>query len=251
MEFGLVLDIFVLLVILASVMIAFMRGFIREILTIFGIVGGMAAAYIGGPLLTPTMRGWFGVVEGEEDPEKLFGAIPYSMVADLLSYGAILVVFVIILSVISHFLAEFVKNLGLGALDRSLGVVFGLARGVLVLGLLYLMPYFLVGDEQKDEWFAGSKSRIYLEGVSQWMAGFMPENTEEGIKQGAETLETVSETRKKLEEMNVLNPIEDGGVAGHLKSSSDALDGYTSDFRDKMDALIENNIDGSDTKDAE
>ena len=64
-----IVDILVLAVLLISALIAFLRGFIREVLTITGVVGGLAAAYFGGPLLAPLMRGWLGVQEGVE-PNK-------------------------------------------------------------------------------------------------------------------------------------------------------------------------------------
>ncbi len=236
------IDIFVIIFILGSVLIAFLRGFIREALTIFGIVGGMIAAYIGGPLLIPSVRSWMGITEGEE-PEKLFDMIPYPLLADILSYGIILIVFVIILSIISHFLAEFAKNLGLGALDRTLGVIFGFIRGVLVLGLLYLPFFYLAGDSQKEEWFKGSKTQIYLEATSTWIDGFIPKTVEENIKEGAQTLKDGSKTRSKLEEMDILKNKED--KMDNTDTSPNKKDGYSEEFRDKMDELIENNTDTS------
>ena len=53
-----IVDVIAALIMLASIGIAILRGFIREVLTIFGLVGGAVAAYVGGPLLTPTVRGW-------------------------------------------------------------------------------------------------------------------------------------------------------------------------------------------------
>ncbi len=244
---GLFIDIFVVLVLLASVGIAFVRGFIREVLTIFGIVGGIAAAYIGGPLLSPTTRGWLGVEEGAENPEKLFGFLPYSMLADILAYGIILIVVVIILSVISHFIAEFVKNIGLGALDRTLGVVFGLARALLVLGLVYLPFYYAATDEQKEEWFSGSKSQVYLEATSGWISGFLPSDVAEKVEDGVEKVEEASEMRKKVEELGVLGVPEQENGSEEKKTSSDgaAKDGYSDEFRNKMDELIENQVDAT------
>ncbi|MGH1455983.1 MAG: CvpA family protein [Alphaproteobacteria bacterium] len=241
---GLFIDIFVVLVLLASVGIAFVRGFIREVLTIFGIVGGIAAAYVGGPLLSSTTRGWLGVEEGAENPEKLFDLVPYSMLAEVLAYGIILIVVVLILSIISHFIAEFVKNIGLGALDRTLGVVFGIARALLVLGLIYLPFYYAATDEQKAEWFSESKSQVYLEATSKWMSGFLPEDVEDKMEAGVEKVEEASEMRKKVEELGVLGSPEDKSSdkdQPDLKKN----DGYSDSFRNQMDELIENQVDRS------
>ena len=248
MELGLFVDIFVGLVVLVSVGIAFVRGFIREVLTVFGIVGGMIAAYIGGPLLSPVMRGWLGVEEGVENPEKLLGMIPYPMLADILAYGLILILFVIILSVISHFIAEFAKNLGLGALDRTLGVVFGIARAVLVLGFLYLPFHVAASDDQKEEWFQDSKTQVYLVATAQWMSAYLPKNVEEKMEEGMKQTGEMSDMRKKVQELGILGDPDkklekETDEDADASKSQDKKDGYTEEFRDKMNELFEDKID--------
>ncbi len=240
-----VVDIIAALVMLASIGIAILRGFIREILTIFGLLGGAVASYIGGPLLVPVIRDWLGVVEGDENPEQFFGVVPYPLLGDVISYAVIFIVFVILFSIISHFLAESVKKLGLGAVDRTLGMVFGIARGVLFLGLLYLPVYYLVDDKQMQEWdfLKTSKSRIYLEATSKWIAGFIPvneNNNNEYISQD-DGVAVMNEARKKLEEMDLLQKDSD------LSDNKDHQDndGYSDDFRSKMDKLIEATTSGN------
>ena len=232
-----IVDVFVIAVILISIVIAFLRGFVREVLTILGIVGGMAAAYVGGPLLVPYMSGWFGLTE-ENSSDKFFDILPYPILVDSLSYGVIFIVFVIILSIISHFLASFVKNLGLGILDRTLGVVFGFVRGVFVLGLMYLLPYYLASNEQKEKWFKSSKSYIYLEISSSWIDRLIPKTMADNMQDGMETVKDVSDTRKKLEEMDLLK-------RGSDNKSSPNKNGYSPEFRKDMDKLFEYNNDKS------
>jgi membrane protein required for colicin V production len=233
-----VVDGIVAIILLISAVIAFLRGFIREILTILGIVGGIMAAYFGGPFFSPYVKGWLGVVEGEE-PQKLFDVVPYDLLGDVLAYASLLMIFVVIFSVISHFISEFAKTVGLGAIDRTLGVVFGLVRGILLLGLLYLPFYYLANDEQKSDWFADSKSHFYVETTSSWIAGFIPQDVEESAQEGMEKVEEASETRKKLEELDLL------GTAGEKQKASpqDKKDGYSEEFREGMDQLFEKSTD--------
>ena len=235
-------DILVLVVILGSMIIAFLRGFVREVLTIFGVVGGAIASYIGGPLLLESTYGWMGVVEDGE-PKMFLGLVPYSVVADAVTYGSIFIIFLIILSVISHFIAEFVRNIGLGILDRTLGLIFGFLRGVLLLGLFYLPVYYLADKDQKAEWFQTSKTQMYLEVTSGWIDGFIPKDIEEGVVESAENVKGLSETRKKLEEMDVLNSVTDKIQEG--TDMADEKDGYPSSIREDMDQLIEENVDTS------
>jgi membrane protein required for colicin V production len=237
-----VVDVIAGIILLASIIISILRGFVREVLTIFGLLGGALAAYIGGPLLAPTMRGWLGITpEGEEI--KFLDVIPYTMFADWLAFAAVFIVFVIIFSIISHFLASSVKNIGLGAVDRTLGMVFGLVRGVLFLGLLYLPVYYLVDDAQAEDydWLKNSKSRVYLEATSAWIVGFIPEEKMETITEATQEVGEMNEVRKKLQELNVLTPMpEDVEPQDNSASEGNATaEGYTDDFRSKMDELIE------------
>lgn len=243
-----IVDILVLAVLLISALIAFLRGVIREVLTITGVVGGLAAAYFGGPLLSPEMRTWLGVEEGVE-PERLMGVLPYDILADALSYGLIFILVVIVLSILSHFLAEGARNIGLGAVDRSLGFVFGIVRGIILLGLLYLPVHLFVDQDTKDAWFKGSKTHFYLERVASAFAEFIPAEAVDGAEDNLKAIENTSQTRKKLEEINLLKTGNEKPVPATEAPAVDDpaqpqtqggdADGYSEEFRQKMDALFE------------
>jgi len=235
-----IVDIVVLIVLFISAFIAFLRGFIREVLTIAGVLGGMAAAYVGGPVLAPFMRGWFGVEEGVE-PDKLFGLLPYNIVADGLSYISIFILVVLVLSLISHMMAETARSMGMGAVDRTLGVVFGLVRGILLLGLLYLPVYLMVDKKSSDEFFDTSRTHFYLEKTAGWMAGFLPEDTIEDLnsetQSGDDTKQPPGAARERLQQLDLLqNEIEK--IGDNMKES-----GYGEDIREEMDRLFENKND--------
>ena len=232
-----IIDIIVLVILLISAGIAFMRGAIREILTIAGVFGGLAASYFGAPMLKPHMRGWFGVEEGVV-PERLFGILPYDVLADVLSYGLIFIVVVTVLSFISHSLAEWARRVGLGAVDRSFGFLFGLVRGILLLGVLYLPVHLFVDQDTKDGWFDESRSHFYLEKVSSAMAAYLPEDAEEATEQAMEQGEKIMDAREKLEEIELLKS-DDDAYAAPPEPENEELNGYSDEFRDGMDQLID------------
>ena len=245
-----IVDIVVLAVLLISALIAFMRGLIREVLTITGVVGGLAAAYFFGPLLKPHMRDWFGVAENaaQEEPDKLLGILPYDIVADALSYGVIFIGVVIILSVISHFLAEGVRSIGLGAIDRTLGFIFGLLRGVIILGLLYLPVHLFIDDETKADVFEGSSTQFYLERTAEMIADLLPEESIEIAEEGVQELEDISETRKALEDNGLLKSEEDDNEPLQTEPENNNIipesnEGYNDEFRDNMDQLFQDETD--------
>lgn len=230
-----IFDIVVLIVLLISAGIAFMRGFIRETLTIAGVLGGLAASYFGAPLLIPYMRGWMGVVEGEE-PQRLFDILPYDVLADVLSYGAIFITVVIVLSIVSHMLAEAARSVGLGAVDRTLGFIFGLVRGVLLLGLLYLPVYLFIDKDARETWFKDSKTNFYLEKTADAMASFLPEDAAQDAEEAMKKAGEANGMREKLQGIDLLN----GGKVEDLEESeTDKPAGYQEDFRQQMDELFE------------
>lgn len=117
-----VLDYAILGVLLISVLIGVFRGAIREIVNIVGWVAGFFAAKMFAPELVPFFSDWM------VDPVIRF------VVAWLLIFFSV----VIGISVIGSLIAEGVRKLGLGSLDRIVGAAIGALRGALVLLFLAL-----------------------------------------------------------------------------------------------------------------
>lgn len=238
-----IIDIIAGVIVLASALISFMRGFIREVLTIAGVVGGILAAVFMGPPMAPIVREWFGVVEGQES-EKLFDIIPMEIVADATTYGVIFVGVVIVLSLFSHMLSGAVKAVGLGPVDRTLGVIFGIARGLFLLGLMYLPFHVFIGDKEKESLFEGSQTHYFIEKISEAMAQYLPEreDVEKDVNDAKDDL-----IKKKLEDSNLL-----GGDKGKTIKEGDPTEplletkplpedgaGYKDEQREKMDKLFD------------
>ena len=238
-----IIDIFVLITILLSALIAFLRGFIREVLTIFGVFGGLAAAYFLGPYLLPLVDGWLDVDRDAETPRKLFDIVPVTYLSQLLTYGGVFIVVVIILSLLSHFIAESVKNIGLGAIDRTLGVMFGIVRGVLLIGILYLPVYISTKgtehEEKVETWFEGSKSFVYIEMTSEAIAGFVPEDTVESLKkeQMAKVDGADGQVRGTLEKLELLNKKNKDGDLQNAPEQDEK--GYNDKQREEMNKLFD------------
>lgn len=247
-----VIDIIVLVVLLISAGVAFLRGFIREVLTITGVVGGMIVGYAMGPMLAVHVREWIGAnpTENSEEVKKLFDLIPYTIIADVLAYGVIFIVVVIILSIISHRLAEGARAIGMGAIDRTLGVIFGLVRGLVLLGILYLPVYALTAKDTREGWFDGSQTHFYIEQTTKILTKFLPEGS--GLNPDTNDSETVNNARETLEGINLLQKGSDklseqrskGAQASNPSLNSNTIpDGYSEEFRDNMDELFEQQSD--------
>ena len=230
-----IIDIAVGIVLLISAGIAFMRGFIREVLTIAGVAGGMAASWVGGPILAPLFRSWFGLDTAEE-PGKLLGIIPHTMLADSAAYGLIFLIVVIALSIVSHFIAEGVRALGLGIVDRTFGVMFGLVRGILLLGLFYLPFHLFMSQDSKDSVFAQSRTHIYLEKTAAVLASFVPGEATDALEEQAKQVEEAVTTRDRLKQIDLLKQDQDPTSIPEGENTGE--EGYSEPFRDNMNDLF-------------
>jgi len=232
-----IIDLAVAAIMLISAVISFLRGIIRETLTIAGIVGGLFAAYAFGDNLSPIFRSWLGVDPEAEIPQKLFDVIPMTMVADGLAYAFIFIAVVILISVISHFVGGAVRAMGLGPVDRTLGVFFGFARGLLLLGLLYLPFHLLMDTQSKTEYFSDSKTFGYVERTSEFLAGFLPESGDVNEKIDAIDEDSI---KKKLFESEFLSD----GDKDKQRPKDKQLDqtGYEKDERNDLENFIEEEV---------
>lgn len=228
-NFSLILDGIVGLVLLFSVGIAFLRGFVREVLTIAGLIGGIICAFLFGASIEPSVANMLGV--SADDAEKLISPIPNDFIVKGLAYGGIMLAVVIVLSVASFFISKKLKDTGLGPIDRTLGVFFGLARAVLVLGFLYLPFYLTLESSKRDEIFSKSISHVYVEWSAAGVKTLLPENlVPEKVKQQSQS-ELANFTREKLQEIDVLKDTQPKA----LKTDQ----GYEDQSRNDLDALIE------------
>ncbi len=227
-------DLVILGVLLVSAVFAFLRGFIREVLTILGVVGGLAASLSFGKQLVPLMSHWIGVDKDAEKPQMLMDIVPLTVVADVLAYGSIFLVVVIVLSLVSGLLAGWARTIGLGAIDRTLGVVFGIARGVLVLAVLYLLPYLLFKEEDRKSWVQDSRMIVYIEKTSAWLAEFLPDSIRKPADgPGEKASDLAKATRDKLKDLELLKDGEE-----KKPDAAPAEEGYGTDLRQDMQELI-------------
>jgi membrane protein required for colicin V production len=152
-------DFVVLLVVAFSAMMGFMRGFVREILGLGAWIGAGVTAFVFFPIMQPMLR------RAIENPD----------LADPVAFGGIFLVVLILLSLIARLMGKAVRKAGLGGLDRSLGLVYGLARGAAVMIAVYIGAGLI---EPMENWpntvlEARTLPSIYLGAV--WVAGRLPE----------------------------------------------------------------------------
>ncbi len=139
MEFTLA-DGAVALIVLVSAFLAYNRGVTREALAIGGwIVAGLAAFYFA-PMVSPL------VLEIPVVANILRSSCTLTVLA---SFAIVFAAALLILSIFTPLLSSAVQDTVLGPIDRALGFLFGIARGVLLIGVLYLLYDTLVNETDR------------------------------------------------------------------------------------------------------
>ena len=116
-------DYAVLGIIGLSILLSILRGFLRETLSLAGWVAAFFVAKLYTLQLAPML------------PQ----AIPGESLRLLAAFLILFLITLLISSLLAIALAEVFKKIGLGWLDRMLGAFFGLARGVLIVGVIVLL----------------------------------------------------------------------------------------------------------------
>ena len=160
------LDLIVVAVTLFSALLAMVRGFSREVLAVASWVAAAAAAFFLYKSVVPLVRPY----------------IDSETVATIAAAGIVFVIVLIIVSLITMKLADFIIDSRVGALDRALGFVFGAARGLLLLVVAMLFFNWLVAENQ-PEWVANAKSKPWLESLGGQLIAAMPEDPQGMIMQ--------------------------------------------------------------------
>ncbi len=173
-------DLAAIAIILISSVMAFARGLLREVFSIVAFLGAAVAAYFGGPLLSSVFTSFI-------SPEIL---------ANL---GAVITVFIVVFVAITFLtsaLAKAAHSSGeIGAIDRGAGLLFGAARGILVLALFIVLMRQITGAPQAQMPNTIANAQLYpmLESTAEAIESFVPQagdyiKEKSASDPGAETL---------------------------------------------------------------
>jgi membrane protein required for colicin V production len=170
-------DAVVLTVLLLSALIAFARGFVLEVLSIFAWIGAAVATLFAFPYARPYAQAYVGP----------------GLLADAAAVLGVFLLVLVVLHVVSHQVSRGLRGGALGALDRSLGFLFGLARGGVLVCLAYLLGAWLVPPAEQPPWVRQARTMPAIEAGAAWLVGLAPrsatERAEAERRQRAESLQ--------------------------------------------------------------
>lgn len=159
------LDGILLGVMLISAVLAMIRGFTREVFSIASWVAAAAAAFLLWKRVLPFTERY---VENDT-------------VALGVTVVGIFFITLIVVSLITMRISDFILDSKAGPLDRTLGFIFGAARGLLlvVIGVMFLN--FFWAPQSQDPWISEARSKPWLDSLGSDLLAALPEDPEAEI----------------------------------------------------------------------
>lgn len=155
-----ILDIGIAVLVLISAVLAYVRGLVHEVLSIAGWIGAIFATFYGFPLLRPYARQTTSI----------------DIVADFGAGILIFVVSLVILSLLTRGISKKVKDSTLNAVDRSLGFLFGLLRGALIVCIAYIGLGMFYPEDDRPQWISEARSMELVGPGAALLVALIPEN---------------------------------------------------------------------------
>jgi membrane protein required for colicin V production len=154
------LDLAVIIVVLVSGMLALLRGFTREVLAILSWVAAAAAAYFFYPLALPYIKPYIAKDE----------------LALLAAAASVFLVALIAVSLVTVKLSDVILDSKVGALDRTLGFVFGAVRGALIAVVAFVFYSWLVPEANQPQWIKDARAKPFLAAGGEKLREMLPDD---------------------------------------------------------------------------
>ena len=209
-------DIVIAGVLLVSALLAYMRGLVKEVLAVGAWIGASFATLYGFTIAKPYVQ----------------QVISVELFANIVTGLGIFIVTLILLNLISHAASKGVKGSALSALDRALGFVFGLARGAILICLLYLGASWVWTVEELPEFILQARALPVVQQGSGLLLALVPEQPEV-----ADATKSTQQNEKdfKLRALTQPIPKASGGAANGTQPAYDDRE------RRELQRLIESN----------
>jgi membrane protein required for colicin V production len=195
-----ILDLVLLAVMLISGLLAMVRGFMREVLSIAAWGTAALVTLYSYQKLLPTAKTY----------------IASDTLASIAVIAGVFIATLIVVSIITVRISDMILDSRIGALDRTLGFLFGLARGLLIVVVAFLFFAWLVPAKQRPDWVSNAKSLTMLQSTGDWLMSLLPDDPENTI------LKRFKKTKPEDEQTDA-EPANPGSNDGYSKPARDSL----------------------------
>lgn len=150
------IDFVIIGVIIISCFIGFIRGFVREALSL--------TAWVVSFLIACRLHGSFSTF--------LDSAISNLSLRLILAFFILFTISMVMFTIVNFFAGKIVQRTGLSGADRAIGVLFGFLRGIVVVSAVVALAGMM--HLQKSELWHHSYLLIKFQAIAIWLTGFLP-----------------------------------------------------------------------------
>jgi membrane protein required for colicin V production len=198
------------------------RGFMREVLSIASWAAAALLTVYAYPKLLPMAKQY----------------VNNDMAASAVVIGGVFLGTLLVVSVVTIKVSDMILDSRVGALDRTLGFLFGLARGLVIVVVAFLFFVWLVPERSQPDWVKNAKSKAVLENTGKAIMSMLPDDPEGYLRrfkqrrEGDEPAEPPAEQPAQPRQQR-------GAATGTDKAGSDEQRGYARGDRVGMQRLLE------------
>jgi len=188
-------DIVVLAVIALSTLLALGRGFVKEVLSILGWIGAAVITFL-----------IFFYVPQVRDFAR--AQITEPVIADIVAAVALFTVSLFVLGMVNHYVSKRVQGSSLGPLDKSLGLVFGLVRGVVLVALAHMAmtDWLLPNKQDRPEVINQARTEPYVEMAANYIKTLIPQDLKDRasaiLDEGSKAVEEGKDLNKTIQQLS-------------------------------------------------
>lgn len=216
------LDIGVIAVVGLSAVFAFARGFVREALSI--------VAWVGAGFITLYGRDYVYVLV---EP-----MVKNPLLSQLISWGGLFIGALIVLTIITGIIARSVRSSALSPIDRTLGFIFGLARGAFIVSLAYLLLDVSVQLNERPGWLKEAKSAPYLREGADMLRTVLPESLR--VKSATAAEDVIKTVNPAIEAQKAMRALTNPTAPASPKPGDPPAPTYKQTDQKELDRIINN-----------
>ena len=150
------IDVVILALIALSAILSLFRGFVKEALAL--------ASWL--------VAFWVAMAFYEELGQWLSQWLIEPSVQKITAFSLLFICVLLLGAVVNYLTSKLVARTGLVGTDKMLGVVFGVARGAVIVAILVLLAGLTAMPQ--DSWWQDSQLLGYFQDAAMWMRGFLP-----------------------------------------------------------------------------
>jgi membrane protein required for colicin V production len=151
-------DIAILAVILISTLISLVRGFVKESIS----------------LATWIIAGFIAITYYLVLSDYLLPYIDSPTISQAAAFAALFISTLIVGAIINFMVSQLVTRTGLSGTDKMLGMIFGAARGVLIISMIVLFAGLT--PMPSEIWWQQSNLVEYFREIALWIQEWMPQD---------------------------------------------------------------------------